>query len=121
MSIQAKVEPGSPPIVSSTSNKSLETMSIPELIQILPFQLQSLATIDAEDKLKKKEQQYKKVQELYETSFKGVKKSGLDKRTIENLRKKNKKLQCENLKLLELKKKYEVDGNAFELNDKNEN
>ncbi|XLU73657.1 hypothetical protein S245_032710 [Arachis hypogaea] len=146
MSIQPKTEPGSPPILSSTSNKSLETMSVPELIQILrvkwekedydrveevfverekklktkageleeQFQLQSLARIDAEDKLKKKEQECEKVQRLYETLFKGVKESGLDKETIESLRKKNKKLECENLKLLELKKKYEVDGNAVD-------
>ncbi|RYR35266.1 hypothetical protein Ahy_A10g050416 [Arachis hypogaea] len=146
MSIQLKTEPGSPPILSSTSNKSLETMSVPELIEILrvkwqkvdydrveevfverekklktkagqleeKFQLQSLARIDAEDKLKKKEQECEKVQMLYETLFKGVKESGLDKETIENLRKKNKVLECENLKLLELKKKYEVDGNAVD-------
>ncbi|QHO26360.1 uncharacterized protein DS421_7g198900 [Arachis hypogaea] len=78
------------------------------------FQLQSLARIDAEDKLKKKEQQCEKVQGLYETLFKGVKESGLDKATIENLRKKNKELECENLKLLELKKKCEVNGNAVD-------
>ncbi|KAL4298445.1 hypothetical protein AHAS_Ahas17G0001600 [Arachis hypogaea] len=78
------------------------------------FQLQSLARIDAEDKLKKKEQQCEKVQGLYETLFKGVKESGLDKATIENLRKENKELECENLKLLELKKKCEVNGNAVD-------
>ncbi|QHN81542.1 hypothetical protein HN51_058303 [Arachis hypogaea] len=110
-------------------------MSIPELIQILrvkwqkedydrvekalvareeklktkvgqleeKFQIQSLATIDAE-----------KVQGLYETLFKEVKESGLDKETIENLREKNKELECENLKLLELKNKCEVDGNAVD-------
>ncbi|XP_020962537.1 myosin-4-like isoform X2 [Arachis ipaensis] len=135
MSIQPKTEPGSPPILSSTSNKSWETMSIPELIQILrikwqkeyydrveevlvareeklktkvgqleeKFQVQSLATIDAE-----------KVQGLYEALFKEVKESGLDKETIENLRKKNKELECENRKLLELKNKCEVDGNAVD-------
>ncbi|QHO15475.1 hypothetical protein HN51_030906 [Arachis hypogaea] len=119
----------------TTGNKSLETMSIPELIQILrvkrqkedydrvekaliareeklktkvgqleeKFQIQSLARIDAE-----------KVQGLYETLFKEVKESGLDKETIKNLRKKNKEVECENLKLLELKNKCEVDGNAVD-------
>ncbi|MED6114794.1 hypothetical protein PIB30_083889 [Stylosanthes scabra] len=148
MSFQPKTEPGSP-VFSSTSDKSLATKSIHELIQVLrvtwqteeydkveevleareknfkekidkleeKFQFENLARINAEDQLKKKEEQCekgKKAQERYELLLKEVKQSGLDKKTIENLRNKNKELQCENLKLLESKKKCEVEGNAVD-------
>ncbi|MED6114796.1 hypothetical protein PIB30_083891 [Stylosanthes scabra] len=81
------------------------------------LQLENLARINAEDQLKKREEQCekgKKAQERYELLLKEVKESGLDKKTIESLRNKNKELERENLRLLELKKKCEVEGNAVD-------
>ncbi|MED6207473.1 hypothetical protein PIB30_036148 [Stylosanthes scabra] len=81
------------------------------------FQFENLARINAEDQLKKKKEQCEKgekAQVRYEMLLKEVKESGLDKKTIENLRNKNKELECENLRLLELKKKCEVEGNAVD-------
>ncbi|TKY57383.1 hypothetical protein E2542_SST21831 [Spatholobus suberectus] len=80
------------------------------------IEVERLKRIEAEEKLKKREEQCekgKRAQENYEKLLKEVKKNGLvEKNTIEELRKKNLALERENCDLKELKEKWLDDGKS---------
>jgi len=80
------------------------------------IELERLKSIEAEERLKSREEQCekgKRAQERYEQLLKEVKKSGLvDKSSIEELRKKNGALEREVLELKEFKKKKLDEGKS---------
>ena len=81
------------------------------------IEVERLMRLHAEQELKKKEEQYEKLkmaQDSHEKLSNEVKNSGLQyTNTIEELRNRNHELECENLKPMELNKKWVDDSNAI--------